>query len=478
MFIHSKLPMTKYIMEFNEPLNLSIKKRPVAVVTPSSSNKTTTQTATTTVQQLIVPPAMTLSATNHLLHSHTSSLSSPTNDCASLMPNVVSGDMLGDCEREQLYETQIDGLDDNHTDTLTANKDATAGVDANITNTNNQLHSPLTTASIDISSNLSLIDLIYGRSKTPSTAATSAAMAGASVATITTTTAAVSAEPITAHSPQLPKYIASSDATKTLSIAEAAATLTAYLNQQQSLDIAKLHLERYLKVTNQYLQSTLDGGNMTANEQINQLIRTNILTNKIAANNLISIINKLLEQNIISEYYFKHASRLLIPDYRDHMSTDLGDIKDTDGSELFDNKFKLSPQRISGNNSDKQNGDKEYGTDDDTNHTNIEPYDFEEKIKKETIPIHSNPFMSYLHMQLHRGYEQTLATTHSNSALGDVSALHSLLDTKKMKSHQRIDHVNSNSISNLNNNTTKSSTTAHQMAYDLSLNINNLRFII
>lgn len=89
-------------------------------------------------------------------------------------------------------------------------------------------------------------------------------------------------------------------------------TMTTYLNQQQSLDIAKIHLERYLKLTNQYLQSTAES-KMTPNETINHLIRTNILTNKIAANNLISIINKLLEQNIMSEYYYKHAATFCQP---------------------------------------------------------------------------------------------------------------------------------------------------------------------
>lgn len=86
-------------------------------------------------------------------------------------------------------------------------------------------------------------------------------------------------------------------------------TLATYFAQQQSLDNAKQHLERYLRLTNQYLQSTAETY-MTPNETINQLIRTNILTNKMAANNLISIINKLLEQNIMSEYYYKHATTM------------------------------------------------------------------------------------------------------------------------------------------------------------------------
>lgn len=107
------------------------------------------------------------------------------------------------------------------------------------------------------------------------------------------------------------------------------AILTAYMENfhehQQSLDAAKLHLQQYLKLTNQYLQkytelvpndlsmaaaaaaasSTQNNG---GNDTINNIIHTNILTNKITTNNLISIINKLLEQNIVSEFYFKHAT--------------------------------------------------------------------------------------------------------------------------------------------------------------------------
>lgn len=82
-----------------------------------------------------------------------------------------------------------------------------------------------------------------------------------------------------------------------------------FLDQKQSLDAAKLHLERYLKLTNQYLQTTASSITNTTQESLTNLIHTNILTNKIATNNLISLINKLLEQNIVSEYYFKHATQ-------------------------------------------------------------------------------------------------------------------------------------------------------------------------
>lgn len=118
-------------------------------------------------------------------------------------------------------------------------------------------------------------------------------------------------------------------------------TMTTYLNQQQSLDIAKIHLERYLKLTNQYLQSTAES-KMTPNETINHLIRTNILTNKIAANNLISIINKLLEQNIMSEYYYKHAATFCQPNNElfgtdETAAEDGGDVDDhnDDGNDVI-----------------------------------------------------------------------------------------------------------------------------------------------
>lgn len=117
------------------------------------------------------------------------------------------------------------------------------------------------------------------------------------------------------------------------------AILTAYMENfhehQQSLDAAKLHLQQYLKLTNQYLQkyaelvpsdmsiaassaqshhhqntvgSNNNNNSSSSNDTINNIIHTNILTNKITTNNLISIINKLLEQNIVSEFYFKHAT--------------------------------------------------------------------------------------------------------------------------------------------------------------------------
>ncbi len=117
-------------------------------------------------------------------------------------------------------------------------------------------------------------------------------------------------------------------------------TMTTYLNQQQSLDIAKIHLERYLKLTNQYLQSTAES-KMTPNETINHLIRTNILTNKIAANNLISIINKLLEQNIMSEYYYKHAATFCQPNNELFGTEDTaadggdGDDQNDDGNDVI-----------------------------------------------------------------------------------------------------------------------------------------------
>lgn len=454
-------------MEFNEPLNLSIKKRPVAVVTPSSSNKTTTQSATTTVQ--INVPALSLpTSNNNVLHGRASTLS--PSECSSIAPNtsdILASTVAAD-DRDQLFETTtlLEASVEN-TEISNSNKESINTIDSNCININPPVSPASTSISADASANLNLIDLLYGRAKSP-----------------------LATTPMTAFSPNpSAKYQSATSNVKTLSIAEASAAFTSYLSQQQSLDVAKLHLERYLKVTNQYLQTTLDGANMTANEQINHLIRTNILTNKIAANNLISIINKLLEQNIISEYYFKHASRLLMSDYRDQTSVteqqqQQCDVKNSD--ELMNNnKFRLSPSQINLSESDdKQNGDQECNTDTDDTTGNIntieEPFDIEDKIKKETIPIHSNPFMSYLHMHLNRGFEQTVGSL-SNSILDNSNLIPTAAtistSTKKHKSHQRSSDNLNNNIHNNNNNLPKSSSTssAHQMAYDLSLNISSQR---
>ena len=81
--------------------------------------------------------------------------------------------------------------------------------------------------------------------------------------------------------------------------------LESFFNQQHSLYVAKSHLEEYLEMTNLYLERMAK----TCSENLSNLIRTNILTNKIATNNLILIINKLMEQNTISEYCYKYIAQ-------------------------------------------------------------------------------------------------------------------------------------------------------------------------
>lgn len=430
-------------MEFNEPLNLSIKKRPVAVVTPSSSNKTSTQSSTATVQLTI--PTLTLSTSNNA-HGNSAELS-PI-ECSSNTVNTV--DTLPESNRDQLlYEINQEITDEVNSESIGINKDSTV---PESTHAIIPIHSE-TSGSIDTVTELNLVDLLYGRPRTPT--------ANSTISNTSNST----------------KY--AGNCSKSLSIAEATAALTTYLGQQQSLDIAKMHLERYLKVTNQYLHTTLDSANMTSNEQINHLIRTNILTNKIAANNLISIINKLLEQNIISEYYFKHASRLLMHEYQDQSSGSNIDIdvkypNDTDPSDIY----KLIPQPIIDNNdnNDKQNGDQENGTDDENPNPSIDSFDYDEKIKKETIPIHSNPFMSYLTMQLSKGFEQTTAAQRNTIHESTTLSSHGTSNNKKTKQHHRSDQINNNRPMNNNNNYNKPSATVNQMVFDLSLNINNQRF--
>lgn len=303
------------------------------------------------------------------------------------------------------------------------------------------------------------------------------------------------------------------------SILEATNSLNNYLNQQKSLGIAKMHLERYLKVTNQYLHATLDGANLTSNEQINHLIRTNILTNKIAANNLISIINKLLEQNIISEYYFKHASRLMMQSYENVTATasnfpeiNLTTNSDKDSFDLFD-KSKLSPtqntathqpsellkelikQREMRFNVESQDDDGDI-SDSETNDNphKVELLDYDDTIKKETIPVHANPFMSYLHMHLNRSLDKgktdtkyfngaSIAIPNSVSPTDSTSLSPLIAPIEgKPKSHKkRANHHSSattNNFTNNNNNNSHSKTSSRNSRFDLALNLSQRLFFM
>lgn len=81
-------------------------------------------------------------------------------------------------------------------------------------------------------------------------------------------------------------------------------TTANFLDQHKSLDMAKVYLEKYQNLANQFL-SEING--LHGESSILALIHTNMLTNKIATNNLIALLKKLLEQNIVTEYYWKRS---------------------------------------------------------------------------------------------------------------------------------------------------------------------------
>lgn len=367
--------------------------------------------------------------------------------------------------------------------------------------------------------NLNLVNLLYGNS----TAALNAPEVprSPSVSGLSTYTSATSN---LAPTPQPPTT------TLSTSILEATNSLNNYLNQQKSLGIAKIHLERYLKVTNQYLHATLDGANLTSNEQINHLIRTNILTNKIAANNLISIINKLLEQNIISEYYFKHASRLMMQSYENVTATATTfsdanmNANDKDSFDLFE-KNKQSPTTITPTtttttttaqntsahqpsellkelikqremrfNIDAQDDDGDVSDIEiNDNQPKVELLDYDDTIKKETIPVHANPFMSYLHMHLNRSLDKSktdnkyfngasIAIPNSVSPTDStsLSPLIAPIEGKTKTHKKRANHhsATSNNYTNNNNNNSHSKSSSRNSRYDLALNLSQRLFQI
>lgn len=275
-----------------------------------------------------------------------------------------------------------------------------------------------------------------------------------------------------------------------------------------------MHLERYLKVTNQYLHATLDGANLTSNEQINHLIRTNILTNKIAANNLISIINKLLEQNIISEYYFKHASRLMMQSYENVTATASNfpesnlNANDKDSFDLFD-KSKLSPTQNTSTHQPSEllkelikQRDLRFSAEDDDgdasdsetidNPQKVELLDYDDTIKKETIPVHANPFMSYLHMHLNRSLDKsktdnkyfngTSIPIPNSVSPTDSTSLSPLIAPieGKSKSHKKRANNQSAASNNFNNNNNNNSShtksSSRNSRYDLALNLSQRLF--
>lgn len=262
-------------MEHNEPLNLSIKKRPIAVVPPSS-------TKTTIADDGNLPSAVETRCADtffdHIKPTGGSTIIGPAATVAT--PPLMWSSLL------------------------TASAVAASSA------------LPLSTTEPHRFSAASLLSMIGGSTSSRSSVTQSPPLHIATGSIyMDRTSPAITATAVSSSSPPppLPQPPRSppmtSATTKSTTDTFQTQTLSTYFNQQQSLDIAKLHLERYLKLTNQYLQSTAETY-MTPNDTINHLIRTNILTNKIAANNLVSIINKLLEQNIMSEYYYKHATTL------------------------------------------------------------------------------------------------------------------------------------------------------------------------
>ncbi|XP_055317461.1 putative uncharacterized protein DDB_G0277255 isoform X2 [Sitodiplosis mosellana] len=469
-------------MEYNEPLNLSIKKKPIAVVTPSSS------------------------ASNKL--DVAGSSGSASNDADDPNERLDTSSPSGVNERDNMNQSSpVPNIEDtsacrNATDSISAKRSISP-----------IKPTPSTVNEMDESSNssvhnLNLVNLLYGNSA-PSLNATEVPRSP-SVSGLSTYTAAQTntLAPNQQQQQQQPPSSALS-----ASILEATNSLNNYLNQQKSLGIAKMHLERYLKVTNQYLHATLDGANLTSNEQINHLIRTNILTNKIAANNLISIINKLLEQNIISEYYFKHASRLMMQSYENVTATTASNFPelslttntDKDAFDLFD-KSKLSPtqnsnahqpsellkelikQREIRFNEEQQDDDGDI-SDSETNDNpqKVELLDYDDTIKKETIPVHANPFMSYLHMHLNRSLDKGKTDTkYFNGASivipnsvspTDSTSLSPLIAPieGKTKSHKKrtSNHhsATANNFTNNNNNNSHSKSTSRSSRFDLALNL-------
>lgn len=530
-------------MEYNEPLNLSIKKRPIAVVTPSSSNNKvgTNASAVTASGPAINSDAIYADENDDTLTIVDSDVQrqqpspllnkEPTVRELSESNDTVEGSARDTSSPATPNTLHVSGTDTGAAMTLPVNLSSPSSMTISTSSMRTSTESVTTAFSSLLNNvstnappvnqspthNLSLVDLLYGSSSalastnhseinessariTGGTDPSIAALASSRLAAIAST-AAATASATTTQQTKL-----------TTSIADATNTLTAYLNQQQSLDIAKMHLEQYLKITNQYLHSTLDGANMTSNEQINHLIRTNILTNKIAANNLISIINKLLEQNIISEYYFKHASRLMMQSYDGMTIGDNNGVVDVNKDVLsvsFAKRKTLSspppttpsPQPLVQSELLKQlakrqfNDTQDYdgeGSDGDASGDNSiatknELPDYDDTIKKETIPIASNasPFISYLHLHFNRdlaakhkastppkyfnGSNMSTALSPPSDSTSPISPL--LAPAKaKHKSHKaHSDSSNSNSSSN-NNNYSKS--TKHHIPYDLSLSLN------
>lgn len=524
-------------MEHNEPLNLSIKKRPIAVVIPSSvtnsastnellcNNEEYTNSSNAMQQQM----QSQYQQQQQLSQQSQQQLSSPinthiANDVQNLdLSTVMKENLLNDSISNRLTSNPMTSSTSVIPSTIQTVTDATSTkTSATITkesvdserSDNLDVVDDETSVPIKPERNTKLADLLSG-SHIPmsddSVHTSSVDVNKVLLSTNIANTLPLSSPPVIDKSVPIPP-----------SIASATSILTSYLNQQESLDVAKFHLERYLKVTNQLLHTTLNGSNMTSNEQLNHLIRTSILTNKIAANNLISIINKLLQQNIISEYYFKHASKLMMQTYDDvavaaaaaalaaaqnstvsRNATDKDlDLSDSADIHKLSSHFALSPpsypsispthtlpppppsellKRLAQaplNECNDLGGEPtDYESDNESNNTGgSELYDYEEKIKKETIQ--ANPFISYLHMHMNRNFElidngsspNALINANKLDSLG-LQSFSSATSTSKSKGSKNQTETVGINVNNNNSNQNKSMSLLHQTPYDLSLNL-------
>lgn len=537
-------------MEYNEPLNLSIKKKPIAVVTPSSSSSTSAAANKPPMAASATGPANPIYMdecdrlenvtptveSNSDARNRSPSLTKEMSAGGFAEPRETTDDndssVIGDCVAAAAsnLQNQSTATISNPSAASTASVTSSAAAAANLSSGSSialpnsvcvsepssatpilsSLFSSVNNASNEHTSsaqNLNLVDLLYRSSSSTSSTLPSSDLSPNPIDTnarkYSNRTPTQSISPFShataADASNVPNKMHSS-------IADAAHALSEYLNQQQSLDIAKMHLEQYLKITNQYLHSTLEGANMTPNEQINHLIRTNILTNKIAANNLISIINKLLEQNVISEYYFKHASRLSMQSYDNGISID-GDKAHDRGNRSpastpspplppslqgHSELLKQLAQRQFAESNDYDHAASDDETSDNLNNSEHDTLDYDETIKKETIPIASSPFLSYLNLHFSQDlakrkawtptttpppkfYNGSIAIPSANSlspieASSPLSPM--LFSAKKQHKSHRIhsESSSSNCISN-NNNYTKHSAKHLNAPFDLSMSL-------
>ena len=124
----------------------------------------------------------------------------------------------------------------------------------------------------------------------------------------------------------------------------------------------------------------------------------------------------------------------------------------------------------------------------------VELLDYDDTIKKETIPVHANPFMSYLHMHLNRSLDKgktdtkyfngaSIAIPNSVSPT-DSTSLSPLIapiegKTKSHKKRASSNHHSTNTANNFTNNNNNNSHTklsSRNSRFDLALNLSQRLF--